>query len=405
MKVLQINSVCGIGSTGKLAVSISDFLNEKQVENYIAYGYLPSDRNNTYRFGNSPDHHLHSFLSRQFCMQGYGSGLATLQLIRYIKRIKPDIVHLHNIHGHYLNFRILFHFLSKSKLNVVWTLHDCWSYTGKCAHYSDIGCSKWQIKCEDCPQLSTYPDSRRDRSRQNYLDKKAAFTTVDKLYLVTVSQWLRDEVKKSFFKDKKIQCIYNGIDTDLYRPVESDIRKRYQLEGKYVILGVSGVWNHGKGLADFFKLSELIDGDSRIVLVGITDEQKKSLPDKILGIHRTESQEELIRLYSMADVLVSCSTEETFGLVVAEAMACGTPAIVYDATACPEVVGNDSRFIVKPHNIRQLKEKIDDMRTEDEETIRQEIRMRIVESFSYRSMVAQYYDLYERINQIDESQK
>ena len=177
MRVLQINSVCGIGSTGRLAVQISDCLYAHGIENYIAYGYGKCDRPNTFKFGNMMDAHLHSFLSRKLCRQGYGSRLTTEKLLRYMKKLQPDVVHLHNIHGHYLHFPSLFRYLKKANCHVVWTFHDCWPMTGKCAFFVEAGCDKWKTQCHNCPQLSAYPDSTQDRSYRNHLDKKKYFLT------------------------------------------------------------------------------------------------------------------------------------------------------------------------------------------------------------------------------------
>ncbi len=256
MKILQINSVCGSGSTGKIAVEISDYLDSLNIENYIAYGIGNSNRHNTYKIGNRIDNHLHSFMSRKFCLQGYGSIFSTIKFIKYIKRINPDIIHLHNIHGHYLNFPILFNYLKKSNVNVVWTFHDCWPFTGKCAHFTKAKCYKWKTHCQNCKQLNTYPDSIRDRTFKNFNDKKEYFTSIDKFHIVTVSNWLKETVENSFFKGKNIKCIYNGIDTNVFKPVQSTLRKKLGIENKFVILGVASVWNSGKGLNEFIELSK-----------------------------------------------------------------------------------------------------------------------------------------------------
>lgn len=226
MKILQINSVCGSGSTGKIAVQISDYLDSLDIENYIAYGIGNSNRHNTYKIGNGIDNHLHSFISRKLCLQGYGSIFSTIKFVGYIKRLNPDIIHLHNIHGHYLNFPILFNHLKKSNVNVVWTFHDCWPFTGKCAHFTKSKCYKWKTHCQNCKQLNTYPDSIRDRTFKNFNDKKEYFTSIDKFHIVTVSNWLKDTVENSFFKEKDIKCIYNGIDTNVFKPVQSSLRKK-----------------------------------------------------------------------------------------------------------------------------------------------------------------------------------
>ncbi len=396
MKILQINSVCGSGSTGKIAVEISDYLDSLNIENYIAYGIGNSNRHNTYKIGNRIDNHLHSFMSRKFCLQGYGSIFSTIKFIKYIKRINPDIIHLHNIHGHYLNFPILFNYLKKSNVNVVWTFHDCWPFTGKCAHFTKAKCYKWKTHCQNCKQLNTYPDSIRDRTFKNFNDKKEYFTSIDKFHIVTVSNWLKETVENSFFKGKNIKCIYNGIDTNVFKPVQSTLRKKLGIENKFVILGVASVWNSGKGLNEFIELSKKIDDDSVIILIGLLDEQIEDLPKNMIGISRTENIEELVKFYTLADVFINLSIEETFGLVVAEALACGTPAIVYDSTACPEVVELKESCIVKSHNIDELTKKINFFKIMNEKLV-----IKLNKKFNLNEMLSHYVDLYNHIEEED----
>ncbi len=402
MKILQINSVCGVGSTGKIAVQISDYLNENNIENYIAYGLGNTDRSNAFKIGNYFDAHLHSFISRKFCLQGYGSKLCTLRLLIYIRRIKPDIVHLHNIHGHYLNFRILFNYLNRTNIKVVWTFHDCWPYTGKCVHYTDVGCFKWETRCENCPQLKGYPDSEKDRSQKNYIEKKKCFTENNNLYITTVSEWLKNQAERSYFKGKSVTRIYNGIDTEIFENRKSSVKEKLGISDKFMILGVSSVWNDKKGLDDFVELSGKLDKDTVIVLIGIKPEQKPMLPENIIGIERTNNQTELAEFYSVADVFVNLSLEETFGLVVAEAMACGTPAIVYDSTACPEVPDEKSGFIVAAKDIDGVFDCIEMVKREGKEKYQNNAIKRVQENFSKQSMLEGYLSLYKRCMQKEE---
>ncbi|MEE0079813.1 MAG: glycosyltransferase [Holdemanella sp.] len=397
MKVLQINSVCGKGSTGRIAVQISDYLNQHDVENYIAYGFGKSDRPNTFCFGNSLDAHLHSFMSRKLGWQGKMSHIPTWHLIQYMERINPDIVHLHNIHGHYLNYKMLFQYLKKKNCQVVWTFHDCWPVTGKCAHFTEVKCEKWKTGCFECPQLDRYPDSERDRSRKSYLEKKVAFTSIPNLHIVTVSNWLKSVAEASFLSNADIRCIYNGVDTERFSFHKSSIREQYQLQGKFILLSVASVWNKGKGLDQFIALSKKLQEDEIIVLIGVTPDQQKCLPENVIGIPAVSDQTVLAQWYSVADVYINFSIEETFGLVVAESIACGTPAIVMNSTACPEVVDADTGFVVEPLDIDAVQDTIEMIKTKGKETYSPKCKERIQQLFSLELMQRSYYELYKKL--------
>lgn len=397
MRVLQINSVCGTGSTGKLAIQISDCLNAEGIENHIAYGLGSCDRPNTFKFGNMADAHLHSFLSRKLCRQGYGSRLPTLKLIRYMKRLQPDVVHLHNIHGHYLNFPMLFRYLKKVDCHVVWTFHDCWPMTGKCSSFTKIGCEKWKTQCHDCPQLDTYPDSTRDRSFKNHLDKKRYFLSPTKLHIVTVSHWLRETVEASFFRGRDIRCIYNGIDAEIFKPTDSNFREVYGIGDRFMILGVANPWNSRKCFDQFLKLAQRLNSDSVMVLVGVSEQQQAILPDNIIGIPKTHNQQQLAQIYTAADVLLNLSLEETFGLVVAEALACGTPAIVVNSTACPEVVSPDTGIVIERDCPQQLDAALAALRSAGKTAYSQSCVSRVQNLFSNQNMQMQYALLYREL--------
>lgn len=397
MKVLQINSVCGKGSTGRIAVQISDYLNQHDVENYIAYGFGETDRPNTFYFGNSLDAHLHSFMSRKLGWQGKMSHIPTWHLIQYMERINPDIVHLHNIHGHYMNYKMLFQYLKKKNCQVVWTFHDCWPVTGKCAHFTEIKCEKWKTGCFECPQLDRYPDSERDRSRKSYLEKKVAFTSIPNLHIVTVSNWLKSVAEASFLSKADIRCIYNGVDTGRFSFHKSSIREQYQLQGKFIILSAASVWNKGKGLDQFIALSKKLQEDEIIVLIGVTPDQQKCLPENVICIPAVSDQTVLAQWYSVADVYINFSIEETFGLVVAEAIACGTPAIVMNSTACPEVVGADTGFVVEPLEIDAVQDAIEMIKTRGKEIYSPKCKERIQQLFSLELMQRRYYELYKKL--------
>ena len=397
MKVLQINSVCGNGSTGRLVVQISNYLDQCGVENAIAYGFGASARPNAFRFGNGLDAHLHSFLSRKLCWQGKASHVSTYRLLSYMNRFRPDIVHLHNIHGHYLNYKMLFQYLKQKNCEVVWTFHDCWPITGKCAHFTEVQCQKWKTGCFDCPQLNRYPDSVRDRSRKNYWEKKNAFTSLHDLHIVTVSHWLESIVRESFLGGQDIRCIYNGVDTHLFSPQISSIRQKHHLQGKFVILSAASVWNHQKGLDRFLALSRVLKDDEAIVLIGVTPVQKEDLPENVIGIPVIHRQTVLAQWYTAADVYLSFSMEETFGLTVAEAMACGTPAVVMDSTACPEVLGKNTGFAVDLQNTDTVLSALRQIKANGKDAYSPSCQARIADSFSLEAMQQAYLKLYQSI--------
>lgn len=362
MKVFFVNAVCGTGSTGRIVTDLLHTLRAQGHDGKIAFG-LGEAKNaspdDTVKIGGRLNYYWHNALSRLTDHAGLYSKAATRRLIRAIREYDPDVIHLHNLHGYYVNYEMLFAFLKTYGKKVVWTLHDCWAFTGHCAHYSYVGCQKWQTQCHHCSQPKAYPKCyTKGDAEKNFARKKAAFCGVPNLTVVTPSQWLADEVKKSFLKNYPVEVIHNGIDLEIFRPRESDFRQRYGLDGKKIILGVSNVWIRQKGPEDFFALSQKLDDSHKIVLVGLTPEQKEVLPESILGIVRTENAAELAEIYSAADVFVNPSYEETMGLVTAEALACGTPAIVYDATAVPEVVDEACGIVVKAGDISGLAQSI-----------------------------------------------
>lgn len=349
MKVMQINSVCGIGSTGRITTDIHNILIEQGHESYIAFGrYLPKNCDNSIRIGSKIDNYTHVAKTRVLDKHGFGSTQATKEFINKIKDIDPDIIHLHNIHGYYINVEILFNYLKEANKPVVWTLHDCWSFTGHCAHFDYIGCNKWKTRCFNCPQKQEYPRSVLiDNSEWNYNKKKATFSDIKNLTIVTPSNWLADLVRDSFLNNYDVVTIHNGIDLSVFKPIESDFRKKYKLENKLMILGVSSVWNEKKGLNTFLNLANRLDDSFGIVLVGLNSKQLRDLPTNIIGVEKTNDIEELSTIYSSADLFINASVEETMGLVTVEALACGTPAIVIDSTALPEVVNDRCAYTVK----------------------------------------------------------
>ena len=333
MKVLQINSVCGIRSTGRICTDLADVLLQDGHECKIAYGResVPEKyRKIAVRIGNDLDAKLHALQSRIFDNAGFGSRQATEKFIEWVKEYNPNIIHLHNIHGYYINIEVLFKYLAESNKPVVWTLHDCWAFTGHCAYYSYVKCDKWKMGCDDCLQKKRYPSSLwLDASKKNWQKKKALFTSVKNMTLVTPSKWLANEVKKSFLSNYPMKVIANGIDLDVFKPTPSDFKEKNGLVGKKIILGVASSWSECKGLKDFIELSKILDEKYKIVLVGLSGNQIKELPENVMAISRTNNVKELAEIYTAADIFFNPTYEDNFPTVNLEAQACGTPVITY----------------------------------------------------------------------------
>ena len=394
-KILQINIVCGQGSTGKIALDIANYVNEKEYECHIAYGVGQAKYKHSYKIGNYFDLHFHSFISRIFCRQGYQSKYTTLKLVRYIKNIKPDIIHLHNIHGNYINYQILFKYLKKIDTPVVWTLHDCCMFTGKCSYFSDIGCDKWKTECNQCPQLNKYPPSKIDKVRKNFYDKKKWFLGLHNLSIICVSDWLTDITSQSFMGIYPIKRIYNGIDTEIFSPKKSNFKLENNLDDKLLILGVADSWTESKGLFKFIELAKNIDSSYQVVLVGVTEQQSMLLPSNIIGIKRTHNVEELVDLYNAADVFINFSTEETFGMVTAEAMSCGTPVIIFNSTASPELVNEDTGIVI--NKFEDVYEAINKITGNCSQLYGKYCRERVLSLFSKEKMVNEYLMYYNQL--------
>ena len=340
MKVFQINVDCGCYSTGKIASDIGNTLIENNEECIIAYGReYKAVKTESYLIDNKYEVIIHAALSRAFDSQGLHSSLATKKLIKKIISYKPDIIHLHNIHGYYLNYEILFNFLNIYGKPIVWTLHDCWPFTGHCAYFDYINCNKWEQVCYSCPQLRTYPKSFCfDRSRKNYELKKKLFSETPNLTIVTPSDWLGELVRRSFLKHHRVIVIHNGINTELYKHSENNVYKKYGLSDKRIILGVATPWSERKGLKDFIELSKIISDEYRVFLVGLSDEQILNLPDNVIGIKKTLNVQELVDLYSGAYVFLNLTYEDNYPTTNLEAQACGTPVITYDTGGSIESV-------------------------------------------------------------------
>lgn len=354
MKILQINAYYGDGSTGNIVKDLYLYQKSNGIDSYVIYGknYKKTEKNIMF-CGYKYSFIIHKILYHIFGNALGYSYISTKSIIKKIDKIKPDIIHLHNLHDYYININLLFDYIIKNNIKVVWTFHDCWAYTGHCCHYKPIDCQKWQTECYNCPLQRMGPRSMIfDRSKEFYDKKRKLFNAVNNLNIVCVSNWLQNETSKSFLNVHKISTIYNWIDVKSFYPEEnnlvSEMKKKLGIVNKFVILGVSYNWTEQKGIYDFIEIANKIDDNQVIVLVGNNINKKKydkrnvyELPSNIILLPPTTDKNLLRLYYSMSDVFINPSRVETFGLTTAEALACGTPAIVYNNSASPEVVGTD----------------------------------------------------------------
>lgn len=396
MRVLLVNSVCGIGSTGRICAQLASALTERGDSCKIAYGRsaaVPKDCSEfAMRIGTKKDVAEHIVETRLFDNHGFASKKATEKWLREVQNFNPDIIHLHNIHGYYVNIEMLFSYIKSCGKPVVWTLHDCWSFTGHCAHYDNVGCTKWHDGCFDCQQKRQYPASFfKDASKENYKKKKDLFLSAPDLTLVTPSHWLSEQVKQSFLKERTVKVIPNGIDLDVFHPCKSDLRLKYGLKNKKIVLSVSNVWDELKGLDTMIKLANSLPEEYKVVLIGLTGEQATHIPPNIICIEHTESQQELAKWYSAADVFVNASVQETMGLTSVEAAACGAPIVVPDATALPEVASALGGAVVKPNDMDSL---ISAVKYLSNESRKDE---HAADKFSLKNMTESYLNLYDEV--------
>lgn len=394
-KVLQINSCANWGSTGKIAEQINQMAQTNGWETYIAFGrsYNPS-KSQLIHIGCHLSQAIALVEARLFDNEGLASFFVTKRLIRTIKILSPDIIHLHNLHGYYINYKLLFQYLNSTSIPVIWTLHDCWSFTGHCAHFVSKNCLRWKVECFKCPLKKDYPRSiLMDCSKRNFQLKKSLFSSNCRLHLVPVSYWLAQNVKESFFSKTEITVINNGIDTSVFRPVvnESDLKK-------FRILAVASIWTKEKGLYDYYRIREMLNIDQyEITLVGLTKRQIRRLPRGINGICRTNSVNELVSLYSSADVVMSLSRGESLASTPLEGMACGTPAIVYNNTAHPEIVSEDTGIVVEQGNMEAIVDAVRKIEGVGKQYYSNACRKRVESLFDKEEQYKKYIELYNKL--------
>lgn len=409
-KLLQISIEVNSGSVGRIAEQIGDVAMQQGWESHITYArnFNPS-KSKVIKIGTKWDVYLHGLETRIFDNHGFGSRLATFNLLSKIKSLKPDIIHLHHLHGYFINIEILFKFLKDFNVPVIWTFHDCWSFTGHCAYFDFVGCDKWKSLCYDCEQKKEYPASFFfDRSTKNFLEKKEIFNSLSNLTIVPVSYWLSNKVGESFLSNVPRKVIQNGIDLSLFYPrLNLDLFKsKYLIKDKFIILGVASTWEKRKGLSEFLKLFKLLDSNLySIVLVGVSKSQIKNLPSEIIGVERTESIDELANFYSVADVFVNPTFEDTFPTTNLEALACGTPIITYNTGGSIESVNDDTGFVVEKNDISGLINAIYTVQKKGKMWFYDNCRKSAIENFNNMDKFNDYLNLYKELlsRQFDES--
>ncbi len=406
-RILQINTCLHIGSTGMVAESCGREVIKEGWDSYIAYSrnYIsqtPPSESKVIRVGCNFDVYRHAVQTRLFDMHGLCSKSSTKKFIDIIDKISPDIVHLHNLHGYYMNYPILFSYLKEKAIPIVWTLHDCWSFTGHCTHFESVGCEKWKSGCGNCPRKKDYPSSLLlDNSKSNYLKKKQAYGDYDKLTFVPVSNWIEERLKESFLRNHKIRVIHNGIDLKKFHPASENVikslKEKYNIGDKRVVLGVASTWTPMKGLLDFMELRKILPGNTLIVLLGLSEKQILELPYGVIGLKRTENFDELLGFYSLSDVFCNPTYEDTFPTTNLEALACGTPVITYKTGGSPEAIDENTGYVIEKGDVTGLNNAIQLVLSSNKECYSKACRKRAEEKWNKEDRFKEYIDLYKEI--------
>lgn len=402
-QIVQINTALNSGSHGRIVEQISCRALKEGFETTIVHGarYVNKSQFADIQTTAKRQELLNGVWSFLFDVHGLGLRCSTKSMIAKMDEIKPDVVHLHNIHGYYLNYQVLFDYLAKSGVPVVWTLHDCWSMTGHCSQFENYSCEKWKTQCHDCQYIMDwYPKSLIDRSERNFELKKRCFTSVKNMTIVPVSHWLENVVKQSFLAKYTIKVINNGVDIDKFSPKDTaGLLEKYGIVGKFVVLGVASNWDDDKGVREFVKLSE--NPDYKVIMIGVNEKLAKQLPAAIMKVAKTNNQEELAEYYSLADVFVNPTYKDTFPTVNLEAMACGTPVITYRTGGSPEAITIETGIVVEKGDFGQLVEAINAIKINGKYCYSASCREKAVKFYNKDDRFKDYIDLYE--NLIDNS--
>ena len=398
--LIQIDSCLGKGSTGRITESIGLIMKRLGWDCYVVHGdrYAGETKLESMKTVSRVQEYLHALGSILFDRHGLFSSSQTRRIMEKVRDMKPDIIQLHCVHGYYINYEILFDFLHEMDVPVVWTFHDCWAFTGHCAHFDFAGCDKWKTGCYACELLKEYPRSVFiDNSKDNWLRKRKSFTSVDKLHIVAVSKWLSDIVGHSFMQKYPIEVIHNGIDLSVFKRVDNNIREQYGISSdETLVLGVATAWGKDKGLNDFVRLSQ--EPAIKVVLVGVSEEVRKLLPENIIAVNRTESQQKLAEFYSAADMLVNPTYNDSFPTVNLEALACGTPVVTYRTGGSPEAIDAETGAVVEKGDYAGLLSHIRKFaQTSYKSSYSKVCRERAEKCFDMNKQFDEYRKLYERL--------
>lgn len=399
MRIVQLNTYCGTGSTGRIAVSIAEYAGRKGAETIIGFGAgdVP-DQAETYalRIGGKLGRKWHGVLRKLLDAEGYGSVLATRKLIAFLKAYQPDVIHLHNIHGCYLNHKLLFQYLQKMNIPVVWTLHDCWPFTGHCAYFDYCGCEYWKTRCHTCPQQASYPACiGLDGSARNYKRRQKLFTMLPNLTLVTPCAWLQTLLQSSFLHGAPSRVIYNGVDRGSFRPIASKLRQSHNITEPYVALAVASEWEDRKGVRLLPELAQALGELYRLVVIGLSQAQIDALPGNILGLPSTANVRELAQWYTAADCLVNPTLEDNMPMVNLEALACGTPVAVFATGGCPEAVDDTCGVVVAKGDVAALAKAVQCLSPHKESL--QAACLQRASTFDSEQCTSAYFTLYQEV--------
>lgn len=405
-RLLQINTVVTFSSTGRIVDGIGDLALAENWESYAVYGRKgQNSKSEVYRVGSIWDNYMHVAETRLFDRHGLGSRRATKALVKWIEKVNPTIVQLHNLHGYYLNLPILFEYLSTLDIPFVMSLHDSWNLTGHCPQFEHIGCEKWKTDCNKCPQIREYPGSLLlDRSYKNHQLKKRLYTSLKNLTLVTSSEWSANLIRQSFLSNYPINVIPNGVDTEVFYPKTVDkLKAKYHLENKFVILGVASVWTKDKGLDDFIQLAKQLNDDETMVMIGLNQKQLKTIPENIIGLERTQDVHELADWYSVADCFANLTYADTFPTTNLEALACGTPVLTYITGGSTESVDIKTGFAVQQSNITEVLGKLRTIKEKSKAAFSKYCAQKALKNYQKDKQFYEYIKIYKNLlEKVDE---